>query len=155
MRTLFGRRLVSGVTSACQERLCGRCFCNDEVARIISDDGFVLELFTKHFPRDGSASKREQGVKDSRVIALSHRLKMVVFTTDHTMREAHKEEFARYPEAMVVATAHRSGTDEMWANAFVKAKANIERLHKKQGRPWFAKITQDGKISSHKTLPCN
>lgn len=110
-------------------------------------------MFTTHFPRDGEApSKREQAVKDSRVIALSHKMKMVVLTTDHRMREKHKDEFAKYPEAMVVATAHKTGSDELWAKAFIKAKAEIERLHKKRQRPWFAKITQNGEISSCKTL---
>ena len=113
-------------------------------------------MFTAYFPRDGAPpGKREQGVKDSRVIALSHRLKMVVLTTDHRMREDHKSEFAKYPQAMVVATAHKTGSDEVWANAFIKARKKIEALHKKQGRPWFAKISQNGEITICKTFPCD
>lgn len=131
------------------------CFCNNDVARALTVAGFVLELFTTHFQRDGAPEgKREQGVKDARVIALSHKLKMIVLTTDHRMREKHKNDFAKYPQAMVVATAHRNGSDDIWAQAFIKAKPEIERRHKKQMRPWFAKISQDGKLTCCETLPC-
>lgn len=129
------------------------CFCNDDVAEILTAAGFVLELFTLHFPHEaGRVGAREQGVKDPRVIALSHKLKMVVFTTDHRMREDHKDEIIRHASAMIVATAHKSLSDEDWARAFVKAKKKIELLHKKQVRPWFAKINQHGDITACKTL---
>ena len=132
------------------------CFCNDDVAEILTAAGFALDLFTNHFPREvGKVGGREQGVKDPRVIALSHRLKKVVFTTDHRMRDDHKTDFMDHPSAMVVATAHKSLSDEEWACAFVKAKRKIEILHKKQGRPWFAKINQLGDITICKTIgPC-
>ena len=129
------------------------CCCNDDVAEILTAAGFAIEQFTEHFPRKaGEAGTREQGVKDPRVIALSHQLKMVVFTTDHRMREDHKADFITHPSAMVVATAHKSLSDEVWARAFVKAKRQIELLHKKQERPWFAKINQYGEITVCKTL---
>jgi len=129
------------------------CFCNDEVAAKLAAKGFVLDLFTKYFPRDGANNgKREQGVKDARVISLSHKQKMVVLTTDHRMREDHRKEFARYRQAMVVSTAHRTGSDEIWIKAFIKAKPEIERRHKRQQRPWFAKIGQDGTLTCCHTL---
>ena len=131
------------------------CFCNDEVAEILIKAGFALELFTTYFPRSlAEPGKREQGVKDPRVIAQSHKLKMVVFTMDHNMPADHEAEIKKHPNAMIVATAHRAGSYNLWANAFVKAKLKIERLHKKQGRPWFAKITQHGDISRCRSFPC-
>jgi hypothetical protein len=129
------------------------CFCNGDVAEALTAAGFVLELFTKHFQRDDApVGKREQGVKDARVIALSHRHKMVVLTTDHRMRDRHRADFAKFPQAMVVATAHKTGSDDLWVGAFIKAKSKIERLHKKQARPWFAKISQDGNITCCENL---
>lgn len=130
------------------------CFCNGDVAGALSAGGFVLELFTKYFPRDGAApdGKREQGVKDSRVIALSHKHKMVILTTDHRMRDDHEEQFAKYPQAMVVATAHKTGSDELWVKAFIKARPEIERKHKKQLRPWFGKISQEGNFTCCQSL---
>lgn len=127
------------------------CFSNNDVAAGLMAGGYLLEQFTKYFPRDAEKPvARQQGVKDKRVIALSHRLKRVVFTTDHRMREDHRDEFPKNKQAMVVATAHKEGSDELWVKAFIKAKCKIERLHKKQARPWFAKINQDGEF----TCPC-
>jgi hypothetical protein len=122
------------------------------VAKLLTEAGFALEQFTTHFPRTvGRVGAREQGVKDPKVIALSHRLKMIIFTTDHRMCEDHREDFLKYPNSMVVATAHKTYSDEVWAQAFIKAKAKIERLHKKQGRPWYAKINQLGEITTCRT----
>jgi hypothetical protein len=124
------------------------CFCNDEVAGILTKAGFVLELFTTHFARNaGRPGAREQGVKDPRVIALSNKLKTVVFTTDRRMAHDHKAEIKKHASAMIVATAHKMGTDDMWANAFVVAKQEIERMHKKKPRPWCARINQQGQIT--------
>jgi hypothetical protein len=129
------------------------CFCNDDVAAILSEAGFMLEQFTTYFPRTvGREGVREQGVKDPRVIALSHKLKMVVFTTDHKMCNDHGTEFTKHPNAMVVATAHRNASDEVWARAFIKAKPKIEQFHKKKGRPWFAKINQNGEVTKSWTF---
>jgi hypothetical protein len=132
------------------------CFCNDEVAEILTKAGFVLEQFTVHFPRAlGRPGTREQGVKDPRVIALSHKLKMVVFTTDRSMSCDHQAVIKKHANAMIVATAHRVGTDDMWANAFAKAKPKIERLHKKKPRPWCARINQLGEITKCESFdPC-
>jgi hypothetical protein len=124
------------------------CFCNDDVAKLLTEAGFTTAQFTTYFPRvQGVAGGREQGVKDPKVISLSHRLKMVIFTTDHRMCEDHRKEFLKHPSSMVVATSHNSYSDEVWAKAFIKAKPVIERLHKKQHRPWYAKINQLGQIT--------
>lgn len=131
------------------------CFSNGDVAAGLTAGGYVLEEFTKYFPRDEEhPGARQQSVKDARVIALSHKLKKVVLTTDHRMRDAHRAEFLKYRQAMVVSTAHREGGDEVWVRAFIKAKCKIERLHKKQLRPWFAKINQDGGISKCESFDC-
>lgn len=124
------------------------CFCNDEVAGILAKAGFDLKLFTAHFPRSaGHPGGREQGVKDPRVIELSHKLKTVVFTTDGRMSHDHRAEIKKHASAMIVATAHKVGTDDMWASAFVLAKPEIERMHKKKPRPWCARINQRGQIT--------
>jgi hypothetical protein len=129
------------------------CFSNGDVASALTAGGYVLEQFTVYFPRGGSnPGAREQGVKDSRVIALSHRTKKVVLTTDHRMCHDHKDEFLKNPEAMVVASAHKEGGDDVWVPAFLKAKNQIERLHKKQGRPWYAQIDQHGHITKCTTI---
>lgn len=131
------------------------CFCNDEVAEILSSAGFTLELFTKHFPRNlAQPGKREQGVKDPRVIALSHRLKTVIFTTDRSMSHDHEDVIKKHANTMIVATAHKGGTDDLWANAFVKAKEEIKRLHKKKPRPCCARINQQGQITKCESYDC-
>ena len=107
-----------------------------------------MELFTTHFPRSlAEPGKREQGVKDPRVIALSHKLKTVIFTTDRSMSHDHEAVIKKHVNTMIVATAHKGGTDDLWANAFVIAKEDIKRLHKKKPRPWCARINQQGQIT--------
>jgi hypothetical protein len=59
----------------------------------------------------------------------------------------HEAVIKKHINTMIVATAHRVATDDMWANAFVKAKPKIERLHKNQNRPWAARINQQGDIT--------
>lgn len=128
------------------------CFCNDDVARALSDAGFTVEQFTDHFPRE--AGKREQGIKDPQVLALAHKHKLVILTTDRHMHRDHQKEFVKYQEAMIVATAHKEGGDEVWVQAFIKAKVKIERLHKKQPRPWHARINQNGDMTVCETVDC-
>jgi hypothetical protein len=117
--------------------------------------GFAIEQFTAHFPRDADVpEKREQGVKDPRVIMLSHRKGWLILTADQQMRATHIEIFKSYPNAMVLATAHHRCGDEVWVAAIIRAKAVIERRFKKQERPWYAQISQAGEITVCKTIDC-
>jgi hypothetical protein len=131
------------------------CFCNDEVALALSAAGFAIEQFNVHFPRDPNIpEKREQGVKDPRVIMLSHRKGWLIVTADQQMRTAHVEVFKSYPNAMVLATAHHRCDDTVWVAAIIRGKNEIERRFKKQERPWYAQITQAGELSVCKTIDC-
>lgn len=129
------------------------CFCNDDVAAALTAAGFNVECFTTHFPRsENEKSKRQQGVKDPHVIALSHRQGWLILTADRSMRVAHIEDFRRFPNATVLAITHHEGGDELWVKALVKAKAEIERKFKKQQRPWYAQINQRGEITVCQTI---
>jgi hypothetical protein len=129
------------------------CFCNDDVATALVDAGFTVEQFTVHFPRsDAQPNMREQGVKDPRVIALSHRKGWLILTTDHSMRTDHAEEFLKNPNATVLATSTNCDGEEVWIRAIIQAKIGIERLFKKKERPWYARINQQGQITICKTI---
>jgi hypothetical protein len=42
----------------------------------------------------------------------------------------------------------------VWVKALITAKRHIERLYKKQERPWYAQISQDGQITLCRTFDC-
>lgn len=129
------------------------CFCNDDVATALVAAGFTVEQFTAHFPRNKeNPTVREQGVKDPRVIALSHRKGWLILTTDHSMRTDHAEEFLKNPNATVLATSTNCEGDEVWIAAVIHAKVQIERAFKKKERPWYARINQQGQITVCQTI---
>jgi hypothetical protein len=131
------------------------CFCNDDLAAALVAAGFAVQQFTAHFQRAGvDEKKREQGVKDPKVIALSHRQGWLILTADRHMRIAHLEDFKKHPNAMVLSTAHHDGNDDIWLKAIISAKLEIERKFKKQLRPWYAQISQAGEITVCETIDC-
>ena len=127
------------------------CFCNDEVVTALLASGYTVEKFTDHFPR-GNAHGLQQSVKDPRIIQLSHRKGWLILTTDSNMRVTHVEEFKSNPNAMVLATSHKSCAEEVWIKAVIAAKAAVERRFKKQERPWFAQINRQGEITVCETI---
>jgi len=117
--------------------------------------GFAVEQFTAHFPRSASEpTKRQQGVKDPKVIALSHHRGWLILTADKNMRIAHVEDFKKHPNATVLAITHHDGDDEIWVKAIITAKIQIERQFKKQARPWYAQVNKEGQVTTCKTIDC-
>lgn len=129
------------------------CFSNDDVATALKAEGFTVEEFTTHFPRsEEEPLVREQGVKDPRVIALSHRKGWLILTNDQKMKTAHEDVFVKNQNAMVLATSNNNDGDEIWVQAVILAKTEIERKVKKQPRPWCAQINRQGQITSCHTM---
>jgi hypothetical protein len=129
------------------------CFCNDDVATALVDAGFVVEQFTAHFPRNPlQRNDRQQGIKDPKIISLSHKKGWVILTTDRNMRVTHVEEFKKNNNAMVVATCSNDCGDEAWVEAFIHIKIEIERRFKKQPRPWYAQINHKGELTTCQTI---
>jgi hypothetical protein len=131
------------------------CFCNNDVATALTAAGFAVQQFTAHFPRSATQpAVRQQGVKDPKIIALSHRQGWLILTTDRSMRVAHAEEFLKYPNATVLSTTSNGDGDDVWIRAIICGKADIERKFKKQPRPWYAQISLQGEITVCKTIDC-
>lgn len=112
-----------------------------------------VERFTTHFPRPDDQDKREQNVKDPRVIRLSHSKKWLIVTTDSDMWRTHVEEIKKHPETTILATAHNKAPDPFeWIEALIKGRSAIERRFKKQAAPWFAQLDRSGKITTCRTI---
>ena len=70
------------------------------------------------------------------------------------MRIQHAEKFKRYPNATVLATTSNGDGDEVWIKAIIKAKCEVERKFKKQARPWYAQVGQQGDTTICRTIEC-
>gem|GEM_PF-2977858 len=105
-----------------------------------------VETFKKTFQKDG---RKEQGVKDPRVIRLCNKEGWLLLTTDSAMRNSHSEEIKNSPNLAIVATAHNSVEDPAeWLEAFIKMKAKVEREFKKRRRPWYAQFNRQGTFTT-------
>lgn len=110
---------------------------------------FKVESFSKWFSSDND--RREQGVKDPRVISFCHKQGWLLVTTDHEMRHTHVEEIKAHPHVTIIATARNSaqaGDHLAWINALIMLKPKILRYFKNSERPWFATFSREGNISS-------
>lgn len=102
------------------------------------------------FPASHDSTKREQNVKDGRVIQVCHKNQFLLFTSDKSMREMHSEELLK-TDIAVVASATNSGSDvsRIYPQKFVEAKARILRDFKgKIDRPYFCVIQKSGLIEN-------
>jgi hypothetical protein len=102
-------------------------------------------MFAPHFPgpSDGTV---EESVKDPRIIKLCDKNDWLLITTDSSMHKTHTE-VIKTTSAMILATAHNSAQDMgEWVEGLIKAKAKIERHHKKTQRPWCGTFTRQGEV---------
>lgn len=109
--------------------------------------------FSEKFPSQHDPSKREQGVKDLRVLAVTNQNKYLLFTSDKEMREAHADEI-RKTEVAIICSAKNQGVNvtEIYAEAFLKSKARILRDFSKLKRPYFCVLHSTGKVEM-RTIP--
>jgi predicted nuclease of predicted toxin-antitoxin system len=116
--------------------------------------GFRVEKFTAHFPRSSTMpGKREESVKDPKIIQLCHRKNWLIVTTDSNMRITHVEEIKKHPNVTILSTAHNTHCDmDVWVKALIIAKLDVERKVRKQGRPWYAQFNRQGQITTCRTI---
>lgn len=127
------------------------CFDSDKAATKIIEIGFSVERFTSFFPRDDCSGKRQQGVKDTRVITLCAERGFLLLTTDHEMKRTFIEEL-KVTDIGVVATASNKDGLEPWFRALEIAKAKILRGYKKYERPYFSVLSKAGSITTEHLL---
>lgn len=106
--------------------------------------GFEVEIFGEHFPDD--LRKKEQAVKDPRIIRLCNEHKWVLITTDKQLPFTHAET-VRKTEIVIIATESNRIPLDTWVKAIIKSKLKIERLVKRSDRPYFACIGQTGNLN--------
>jgi hypothetical protein len=106
--------------------------------------GFDVQCFEKHFP--DPERKKEQAVKDPRIIRLCDDNKWVLITTDKEMLFTHVETIKK-TEILIIATESNRIPLSTWVDALIKAKPKIERLVKRSERPYFACIGRTGNLN--------
>jgi len=109
--------------------------------------GFIVECFGDHFPDPDR--KKEQAVKDPRIIQLCHEKKWVLVTTDKNILYTHVQTIKK-AEILIIATESNRIPLDTWIKALIKAKPKIERLVKRSERPYFACIGRTGNLNRKK-----
>ena len=126
------------------------CFDRETASERLLAAGFHrVEAFLNHFPRTPGDEVREQGVKDPRIIRLCNQNGWLLVTTDSDIRHTHIEEIKKARRLAILATAHNGSADpDIWIEALILAKVDVERQFKKRTRPWYAQFNRDGKITT-------
>jgi hypothetical protein len=131
------------------------CFDCRSAADKLTANGVKVDRFSVRFPAPHNADKREQGVKDGRVIHMANQHRYLLFTSDKSMRETHAEDLLK-TDLAVVASASNTGEGivEIFTNAFIKSKAKIYRDFKgKKDRPYFCILQRSGVIEHRAIQP--
>jgi hypothetical protein len=110
--------------------------------------GFTVERFRTHFHRDG---RKMEGVADPSIIAFCSERKWLLVTLDYNVEYTHTEEI-KSSEVAILATANNNHGVGIWVDSIISARADIERLFRKQGRPYVSRISRDGNITKALTI---
>jgi hypothetical protein len=111
--------------------------------------GFEVQCFADYFK--DQQGRKEEGVKDPRIIRFCHNKKWLLVTTDSDIVRTHVEEIKR-TDIAILATAHNADDMDDWIEGLIAAKVAIERHFKKYPRPWFAQFNRQGAITTIRTL---
>jgi hypothetical protein len=130
------------------------CFDCNSTAQTLIDNGITVHRFTLRFPAAHDPEKREQSVKDKRVIQIANDHGYLLLTSDKSMREMHADDLLQ-TELAVIASSSNKGDDvaDVFARAFVLAKARIMRDFRKLDRPYFCVLHRSGKIEQRPIRP--
>jgi len=130
------------------------CFDREIAVQPLLDAGFArVETFLKHFPRQAEPGKKEESVKDPRVIRLCNQHGWMLVTNDSNIRFTHVEEIKKCEKLAILATSHNSADDpDEWIAGLASARTQVEREFKKRKRPWYAQFNRDGKITTIYTV---
>jgi hypothetical protein len=124
------------------------CFDSESFHAAICALGFKAVRFTQYFPSRDRPEKREDKVKDSRVIKLCQKHRFLLLTTDHEMKKTFIEEL-KGSDIAVLATANNHDGPGVWLKAIRDSRAKIARDFKKQKRPYFSVIQKSGAITTN------
>jgi uncharacterized protein with PIN domain len=120
-------------------------FSSESVAVRLRTAGFTVQRFPEWFKDENGQPRRN--VEDPEVIHFCHRHGWLLVTTDHEMKNTHREEIKR-TEVAILATAHNSAQNEdEWVAALINMKSRVLREFKKRNRPWFATFSRTAKLT--------
>ena len=122
-------------------------FDGADAARLREGGFYGVETFPEHFQREDG--RKEQSVKDPRILTFCNRKQWLLVTTDKDIILTHIEEVKKCPDLAILATAHNSQSDlDQWVEGLIKVRPRLEREFKKRKRPWFAQFNRQGVITT-------
>jgi predicted nuclease of predicted toxin-antitoxin system len=119
-------------------------FSAESVAVRLRTADFTVQRFPEWFKDTNGEARRN--VEDPEVIRFCDKNDWLLVTTDHEMKNTHREEI-RKTEVAIIATAHNSGTQDEWVAAFINLKPRLLREFKKRERPWFATFSRTSALT--------
>lgn len=125
------------------------CFGTSVGPRKLEAAGFECECFSTAFAAE---HKRQESVRDPRIINHCNNCGYILFTNDKAMRYTHVETIKNTDIGIIAAESFDKFSPIDWIDSFVEAKTVIKRHIKKHPRPWFAHLTIDGKIRKIETI---
>jgi hypothetical protein len=117
-------------------------FGTDPWPQKLVEAGFSVRCFAHHFNKEG---RKLDGVKDPTIIRFCDEHSFVLVTLDKAMRFTQIEAIKRTTIGIIPTESNDVGLCP-WIDALITAKPQIERLWKKHPWPWFAHLSQDGRV---------
>lgn len=120
------------------------CFGSTTRPKRLTDAGYKVKCFVEHFC-DKKGRKQER-VKDPRIIRFCAAQKFVLVTPDKNMRYTHAETIKQTDVAIIASIVGTRDIDE-WITQLIAKKTQIERHVKKFPRPSFMRLGLTGSIN--------
>jgi hypothetical protein len=121
------------------------CFGSTTRPQRLRDAGYKVKCFVEEHFCDKKGRKEER-VKDPRIISLCAAQNYVLVTPDKNMLYTHAETIRKTDIAIIASVAGTKDIDD-WITQLIEAKAKIERHVKKTPRPWFMRLGLTGSIN--------
>jgi hypothetical protein len=120
-------------------------FAAESVVVCLATAGFTVQRFHDWFKDENGQARTN--VEDPEVIRFCHKTGWLLVTTDHEMKNTHREEIKR-TEVAILATAHNSLQDQdEWVAAIINLNSRILREFKNRERPWFGKFSRTANLT--------
>ena len=120
------------------------CFSAESVASRLRTAGFTVQRFHEWFTDENGNPRRN--VEDPEVIRFCSKNGWLLISTDHEMKNVHREEI-RKSDIAILATAHNSAQDpDEWLVALINLKTRILREFRKRERPWFGTFSRSANM---------
>ena len=111
--------------------------------------GFQVRCFANIFQADG---RKEENVKDTRIIEYCYANKLVLVTMDKNIRFTHVDAIKKTDIAIIATESCDKYSPATWVAALMLGKADILNKFKRFPRPWFAHLSVTGELRKIETI---